>query len=156
MKEFVITLAWKPVGPDDGNIKFPLIRKERPLWQRGFWNLPGGHIEAGEERAVAASRELCEETGLYIPAYNLHPFITLQGTDWVVHGYEGRWPDGTTPKTLTDERVMAWSLERLPSLVMYNLRYLIPLALDCRLQKPVLIRYEEHGEFPPAHKAGWL
>lgn len=40
-----------------------LIRKNRPEWQRGLLNLPGGKIEKGETPEAAAIRELKEETG---------------------------------------------------------------------------------------------
>jgi 8-oxo-dGTP diphosphatase len=40
----------------------------------GFWELPGGKIEAGETPARAAARELAEETG--IVANSLRPLIT--------------------------------------------------------------------------------
>ncbi len=41
-----------------------MIRKNRPDWQAGKLNFPGGHIEEGEEPQIAAARELFEETGL--------------------------------------------------------------------------------------------
>ena len=41
-----------------------MIRKNRPDWQAGKLNFPGGHIEEGEQPDYAACRELYEETGL--------------------------------------------------------------------------------------------
>jgi 8-oxo-dGTP diphosphatase len=40
-----------------------LVERAKPP-RAGLWSLPGGHIEPGEEAAVAAVRELFEETGL--------------------------------------------------------------------------------------------
>lgn len=51
---------------------------DRPL--AGFWEFPGGKLEAGETTATAAVRECREETGLA---------ITVIGTlDIVEHDYE--------------------------------------------------------------------
>jgi ADP-ribose pyrophosphatase YjhB (NUDIX family) len=41
-----------------------LVERAKP--PRGFWSLPGGHIEPGETAAGAAAREVWEETGLEI------------------------------------------------------------------------------------------
>ena len=43
-----------------------VVRKARPEWQRGYYNFPGGHIEAGETPRLAAIREAEEETGIVI------------------------------------------------------------------------------------------
>lgn len=40
-----------------------LILKDRPQWQAGRLNLPGGKVETGETPEQAARRELAEETG---------------------------------------------------------------------------------------------
>ena len=44
--------------------KILLIEKNRPAWQAGRINFPGGSIEVGETPEEAAIRELKEETGL--------------------------------------------------------------------------------------------
>lgn len=62
-----------------------LIEKKRPAWQAGRYNLPGGHIEAGETVEEAASRELREETGIECPVENVRVMGTIEGTGFMVH-----------------------------------------------------------------------
>ena len=38
----------------------------------GRWSFPGGAIENGETPAMAAQRELVEETGLHVPLPSIH------------------------------------------------------------------------------------
>ena len=37
-------------------------------WDCGFWGLPGGRLRKGEDYSVGISRELREETGIYLPS----------------------------------------------------------------------------------------
>ncbi len=65
---------------EDGQRCVLLIRRG---WEphAGCWALPGGHVDAGEDTAAAASRELLEETGLYSPALDLVGVYAAPGRD---------------------------------------------------------------------------
>jgi 8-oxo-dGTP diphosphatase len=51
----------------DGTGRLLLVRRANPPGQ-GTWSLPGGRVEAGEDAATAAVREVAEETGLTVRA----------------------------------------------------------------------------------------
>jgi 8-oxo-dGTP diphosphatase len=55
-----------------------LIRRGRPPLE-GAWTLPGGHVDAGEEPASAAEREVEEEAGLRVSAERLLETVDLVG-----------------------------------------------------------------------------
>ena len=46
----------------EGNV----LLVKSPKWPDGEWICPGGHVEYGEPLAVAAEREMLEETGLKV------------------------------------------------------------------------------------------
>lgn len=56
----------------------------------GYWGLPGGGIDAGEEPADAAVREVMEETGQQI--VELAP-LGVVSNHWVGRSPAGRWED---------------------------------------------------------------
>ena len=71
-----------------------LVHLGGPYWrrkQKGFWTIPKGELEAGEDRLAAARREFAEETGLEPRG----PFVELgsirQKGGKIVHawGFEG-------------------------------------------------------------------
>jgi 8-oxo-dGTP diphosphatase len=62
--------------------RFLVARRPAEVHLAGYWEFPGGKIEAGEAPADAARRELEEETGLLAPS--LEPLVV------VVHDYVDR------------------------------------------------------------------
>lgn len=74
MKEYVLVYAEVVNWQKQYARVFVIQRKNRPEWQKGRLNFPGGHIEAGEDPVTAAVRELKEETGLE-PAPGFKPSL---------------------------------------------------------------------------------
>src|SRR5579872_3178612 len=61
MKSYTIGALFSP------NLdRIVLIKKLRPEWQNGKYNLPGGKMEQGETAQQCISREFYEETGLVV------------------------------------------------------------------------------------------
>jgi 8-oxo-dGTP diphosphatase len=77
--------------------------------RRGYWSLPGGHIEPGETARAAALRELAEETGVEAEIAGLVDVhdVLLYGdggelaAHYVLAVYYGRWRQGE-PKPSSD------------------------------------------------------
>jgi len=57
-----------------------LVQRAHPPFA-GSWALPGGFVERGERVHQAASRELCEETGLRLTALELLGVYDTPGRD---------------------------------------------------------------------------
>ena len=109
-----------------------LIKKNRPLWQAGLLNGPGGKIEADESIDYAARREFLEETGIVVPTwkhlvvqhdlddkYKVHYLVAKTSYEILNH-----------IRSITDELVGCYSVEYLDSKQLVNtLAWLIPLAI---------------------------
>jgi 8-oxo-dGTP diphosphatase len=127
--------------------KVVLIEKNHPEWQKGRLNGIGGHVKKEENLTEAMIREFKEEAGVEIK-------------DWkafaIMHGDRKRVPElkssiyfwevsffyaiGPLDKvrSMTDEQIVIVDLESLYKFkLIWNLHWLIPLALDERIQKPV-------------------
>ena len=124
--EYVVGLLFD--GPKDF---VALARKNRPAWQVGLLNGPGGKMKPGEEVRDAQSREFQEEAGVLIPPAAWCYFATLNcdNGDRVHFLTVTR---NCNIQSMTDEPVAWYSVkgvrDDLP--VVGNLRWLIPLALD--------------------------
>jgi len=70
---FVEVAAGVILRPDG---QFLLAQRPAGKAYAGYWEFPGGKIEAGETVAVALARELHEELGL--DAHTIHPWLTRE------------------------------------------------------------------------------
>lgn len=95
--------AASPLGPQrvaaavivDGERVLMCHRHPDRQWYPDIWDLPGGHIEDGEQPHDALIRELEEELGIVVDAGSLERNCTLRpGADltihvWVVRSWSG-------------------------------------------------------------------
>lgn len=111
-----------------------LIRKKKPEWQAGKLNGISGKIEGRESAVEAMVREFKEEAGLFIPADRWFRFSILDAMTpngeivGRVHFFRTVLALGELPETKTDEELVYTRAEHLPSDVIPNLRFLIPMA----------------------------
>lgn len=132
MTEYVLAYAHRiGVKPP----KVLLVKKEKPDWQRGRLNLPGGHIEAGESPEEAAVRELFEETGIVASLPDTKVLGIMSADDWRVYvcwcpyrTTHGSKIQAATTKTKEEVREV-WLMDvlREPRLIP-NLKLIIPLC----------------------------
>ena len=112
-----------------------LIKKKRPDWQNGKYNGVGGHIEENETPKEAMIREYEEEAGKRVEEWT--HYVTLENTGWKVYFFFA--VDNTAfleSETKTDEDIFRAISTNLPTNVIPNLRWLIPICCD-NLQFPL-------------------
>jgi len=108
-----------------GGLQVALIEKKKPDWQKGKLNGIGGKIELNESPIDAMVREFKEETDLSFSDWKLF-CQSYDDKNYYVYCYSGFLTE--EPTTTTDEVVGIYSVQFLPSNVMPNLRWLIPMA----------------------------
>lgn len=113
----------------DAKSNIALIRKAGPAWQLGHLNGIGGHVELGESPEEGMVREFHEEAGLYVRDWT--HFVTMRSRDtWDVFVFVAKGVDLSRVRTCTIEEVVVVPAHHLPAIVIPNLRWLVPMALD--------------------------
>lgn len=128
-----------------------LQEKNRPAWQRGRLNGPGGHVEENETPVQTMCREWLEECGTTTLGRDWLNFAVVSGPDWAVYffsNFDDAIHRGT--HSASDEPVFTYEVSEVLAGeydVIPNVRYLIPLALywsadlsGTRVQLPVHFR----------------
>lgn len=69
-------------------------RSEQKTWYPNVWDLPGGHVEPGEDSRVALVREMREELGVEINAPIGTPLLRRHDSEmlfevWLVESWSG-------------------------------------------------------------------
>ena len=109
-----------------------LIQKNRPEWQKGFYNGIGGHIEPNELSWDGMEREFKEETGVLFKDWaGFAQGDSIVKNESRVLFWRGFGDDVFNVETKTDEQVVVAELKSLDfTICLSNLSWLIPLALD--------------------------
>lgn len=116
------------VVEQDGKVL--LARRANDPW-RGFWTLPAGFVDAGEDPARAAERECLEECGLQVQVTGLLDVIAGQehprGAHIVIF-YRATIISGQLQAADDVDRAAFFSLDALPSLAFESTRRILNLV----------------------------
>ena len=142
MKHFTVGFVF---DPDLNHIL--LIHKNRPEWQKGKVNGPGGKVLDHESPYVSVSREIKEETGLAIPPEEWTPIAEILRHDYSCQFFGSIYPHKKEDaQTQTDEKVEWFSTHIMPKNAVGGLSWLVPLCMDKIRNQDiefVSIRYRE-------------
>lgn len=107
-----------------------LVLKDRPAWQKGKLNLPGGKIEDGETPLKAAIRELKEETG-YVPLVTPREMGKIQSGQTTIHCFKAVVNSSVPPQAREGETELVewhnWFRLLSDDRLIPNLKIIIPL-----------------------------
>jgi 8-oxo-dGTP diphosphatase len=115
-----------------------LMRKTRPAWQAGRVNALGGKVLPGETPAEAARREVREEAGVDVAAWE--EFLVWVDPVYRMHALRAFDAKAEHAHTAEDQEVFLAEVADLPPELIDNLRWLIPLALDRDVAIPIHVR----------------
>jgi|AntRauTorckE6833_2_1112554.scaffolds.fasta_scaffold36186_2 8-oxo-dGTP diphosphatase len=123
-----------------------LIYKLRPTWQKDKINGIGGKVETFDKGYNhAMSREFREETGVSTKPEDWTAYCHLTGEDFELRVFKCFSDKVYDAETQTNEQVdiikTSWAI-RGEYRIIYNLRWLIPMALDPNINKLINIEYD--------------
>ncbi len=112
-----------------------LVRKTRPAWQAGRVNALGGKVHKGESLIEAARREVREEAGVAVEAWE--EFLVWHDPEYRLRAVRAFDDMARLARTTEDQEVFLANVGGLPLDVIDNLRWIIPLALDRDVAVPI-------------------
>jgi mutator protein MutT len=92
----------------DGKVLLGLRAAHKSL--AGRWDVPGGHVEAGENLEDALRRELAEELGIVVLCSRLHTVCLVGGVDLAIYVVTS-WTGEPEIRNDEHERLSWFSLE---------------------------------------------
>ncbi len=118
----------------EGREQVVAVRKNRPTWQAGRYNFPGGKIEAGESPLMAVARELGEETGVWLQHDAFRPVaLGERPGQFEMFVFATETDELGAARTCTDEAVELLDVQTLKAEgypAIENLGWLYGLAFD--------------------------
>jgi 8-oxo-dGTP diphosphatase len=114
------------------------MRRTRPAWQAGRINALGGKLLEGESPADAARREVREESGVDVAEWA--EVLEWDDLEYRMHVVRAVSEHARDVRTTEDQEVFLADVAELPAEVIANLRWLIPLALDDDVARPVRVQ----------------
>jgi 8-oxo-dGTP diphosphatase len=111
--------------------KVLLMHRIKPEWQKGKINGIGGKVEEHESALSSMVRETQEETALTIKENEWQYIANLSSPEFFTEVFACIYPGNIADaKSLEEQKIEWFSLDKLPSNMINNLRWLIPLSLD--------------------------
>lgn len=127
MREYTLVFIFDLKG--DRLLMIHKSSKNSPSVVYDKFNAVGGKIEPGETPAAGATREVEEETGIKLTGKSLHNFALLtDDKNFKIHCFCTFTNKISQFQQKTKEKLEIFQTKMLPSNVVNNLHYLIPMA----------------------------